>query len=477
MFDLSNRKLYNWSNNKLDEITSLDISYNNLYELPEWLKYCNNLQMLYCDNNNLESLNNLPKSLKALYCSSNRITNLDLKLDLQVIHCDYNKITNISYLPPSLEEFDCSYNYLKKIDRNILPSKLQEFNCYSNRLTELPILPDSLQELGCGNNNITTLEILPEELQILYCYNNNISTLPTLPQSLQHLYCYNNQLLELPSLPHTLKELYCGYNQLTNLPVLPFQLKDLNCYRNKLTSIPDLPISLERLDCNTNELTQFPISIINCRNLIAVYYENNRIEYIPPIVRRIINRQINKKITVYNDSQSVHNHNIQESIKRSIYNILSDKIKLTKNKVLDNILADNILTQETKESLIEYSNDNTEHSVLSLTFLDLLIPIWERIEKHKDRDEIKNILNQEMNDAICKCFTGRISRLINCLNGFYSDIQIQIGDNEQIGNIIIMVKESLGENYNIDEHKKKVSQELLERGYNRAIIDEWISYI
>ena len=42
--------------------------------------------------------------------------------------------------------------------------------------------------------------------------------------------------------------------------------------------------------------------------------------------------------------------------------------------------------------------------------------------------------------TLCKCFTGRLSRLINVLNGFYDDIIINIGTNEQIGNIIILIR-------------------------------------
>ena len=46
-----------------------------------------------------------------------------------------------------------------------------------------------------------------------------------------------------------------------------------------------------------------------------------------------------------------------------------------------------------------------------------------------------------MSDSLCKCFTGRMSRLINCLNGFDELVQINISENEQIGQIIILVRE------------------------------------
>jgi hypothetical protein len=84
-----------------------------------------------------------------------------------------------------------------------------------------------------------------------------------------------------------------------------------------------------------------------------------------------------------------------------------------------------------------------------------------------------------MSDSICMCFTGRISRLINCLNGFTDLVKINIADNQQIGNIIIIVKEKLelDNNYNIENHKYLVKKELIERNFSSDIIEEWINFI
>ena len=84
-----------------------------------------------------------------------------------------------------------------------------------------------------------------------------------------------------------------------------------------------------------------------------------------------------------------------------------------------------------------------------------------------------------MNDSICKCFTGRISRLVNCLNGFDDNIKINISDNEQIANIIILIKNQLTKNneYNLETHKKLVIENLLDKKYDMSIIKEWIDYL
>ena len=73
--------------------------------------------------------------------------------------------------------------------------------------------------------------------------------------------------------------------------------------------------------------------------------------------------------------------------------------------------------------------------------------------------------------------TGRISRLVNCLAGYDDLVVVQIAYNEQIGTIIELIRTRLGENYNIEEHKRISILELIERGYSQEVISEWVGYI
>jgi hypothetical protein len=91
-----------------------------------------------------------------------------------------------------------------------------------------------------------------------------------------------------------------------------------------------------------------------------------------------------------------------------------------------------------------------------------------------------------MQDAECKCFTGRMSRLVNCLNGFDDRIKIHISDNEQIGNIIAIERNRLAlsdSDMGINEAelvsllKTNVALALKERAYSDAVIQEWVEYI
>ena len=187
--------------------------------------------------------------------------------------------------------------------------------------------------LYCVNNELTSLpDILPKSLVKLICSNNNLTSLPdTLPNSLMDLDCSYNQLTSLPdTLPNYLLTLRCNNNKLTSLPdTLPSSLAVLYCNNNELTLLPDtLPSYLQILYCKENKLTSLPNSIIRCIMLHSIDYDNNEIEYIPPHLTRFLNRVRNigsGGVSIYNDGQNVHNHQIQESIRNSIYNVLADK--------------------------------------------------------------------------------------------------------------------------------------------------------
>ena len=233
---------------------------------------------------------------------------------------------------------------------------------------------------------------------------------------------------------------------------------------------------MAKLEIDNNQLTSIPPEIGQLRYLIRFQFQNNPIDHIPPNIVRLLNRQRTAQ-GIYGDTQSVHNSHIQKTIKESIFRLLREKPEGT--EVIPLILCDPVLSQFTKESLVEYSRDESVHTELNLAFSDLLILVWNRILLSPHADEIKAVLNTEMKDAECKCFTGRISRLLNCLNGFDPLVAIQISDNEQIGNVISLVKTQLVEKneYTIEKHTKLATERLRELGVKDEEIEVWLSYI
>ena len=276
------------------------------------------------------------------------------------------------------------------------------------------------------------------------------------------LHLFNRKLKELP------KEI----GHLT-------QLQELIIWAHELEKIPKeigQLTQLSKLNVNCNKITELPLEIINLQNLSQFCYSDNPIENLNnPIIIRFINRIKNKGGNIHNiykDSQNVHSSSIQSSVKASIHNLM--------NKLKDNFnynyLNDNILTEQTKKALIEYSNDTTIHSELGCTFEEVLNAVFNEMLTYPFETQklIKERINEEIADGLCMCFTGRISRLVNSLSSISDKVSIQISSSEEIGDIISLAftKYKL-----INEIKEHVEKEMLERGYLKAEIEEWLAFI
>ena len=100
--------------------------------------------------------------------------------------------------------------------------------------------------------------------------------------------------------------------------------------------------------------------------------------------------------------------------------------------------------------------------------------VWDRIRVHPDRKEILKVLDQELKDSMNLCFTGRVTRLVNCLNGFDSDVVIQISKNEQLNNLMVLIKKQYTDN---EEMKKALIEAMKERDFTEVEITEWVGYL
>jgi Leucine-rich repeat (LRR) protein len=279
---------------------------------------------------------------------------------------------------------------------------------------------------------------------------------------LTELSLQNNEIKEIPKEIQYLVELlnlYLGNNQIIEIP------KEIQFL-----------IQLMDLFLHENNIKEIPLEIINLRNLITFLYYANPIEnLLNPIINRFINQIENENKQIYNihnDTQNVHSSSIQQSIKDSIFNLL----KQLKEPYKHNYLDDSILTQQTKEQLIEYSNCTDIHTQLECTFEELLNAIFYEINSFQLEKQIsaKKRINEEMLDGLCMCFTGRISRLVNSLSGLSEKVSIKISENEEISNIIILANKKYKK---IEEIKDYVKKEMKERLYDKSLIEEWLSYI
>jgi Leucine-rich repeat (LRR) protein len=412
----------------------IHVLYKQLTEIPEEIKYLTQLTYL---NLFMNCIKKIPEEIKYL----TQLTNLDLR-----------------------------NNQIKEIPKEIqFLTQLTKLYFYGNLIEEIPSeiqFLTQLTQLYLGNNQIKEI---PSEIHFLTQLTNLIlerNKIKEIPNEIQFL----TQLTLLHLNNNEIKEISKEIQFLT-------QLTDLSLTNNEIKEIPKeihFLTQLTNLHLNNNQINELPLEIINLRNLTSFYYSNNPIEnFLNPIINRFINQTQNKQLyNIHNDTQNVHSSSIQQSIKDSIFNLL----KQLKEPYKYNYLDDSILTQQTKEQLIEYSNCTDIHTQLKCTFEELLNAIFYEIYSFELEKQIsaKKRINEEMLDGLCMCFTGRISRLVNSLSGLSEKVSIKISENEEISNIIVLANKKYKK---IEEIKDYVKKEMKERLYNESLIEEWLSYI
>lgn len=142
--------------------------------------------------------------------SKSQITLLNISCqDLTELPEDLNEYTSLTTLI-------CCHNSLATLDDNLLPPTLKKLFCVGNEIRYLDNLPQGLEELNCSKNEITSLDHLPQGLLKLKCCENKITSLENLPQSLRSLCCQKNKINWFYRLPPNLSYFNYDCNPIVN---------------------------------------------------------------------------------------------------------------------------------------------------------------------------------------------------------------------------------------------------------------------
>jgi Leucine-rich repeat (LRR) protein len=440
---------------------------------------------------------------------------LNLSHDMHNLSGDSYRIIRLA----EIENADFSYNNMSNFDAEMMAGSydsLQSLVLQSNKFCVVPstvAVFTNLRELNIGDNKITYIRISNpnietlvasgiknahvleqitnlESLRALFCGFNNIASVPPLSATLTNLYklvINYNKLTEIDNTICnlvTLKQLHINSNYISHINKNISKLENLeilkcnNNYINDICSQVAQLYNLQEFITSNNQLTCIPICITRLRRLTVFHYYGNPIEHISPQVQRFLGvlEQSGNIQNVYMDSQNVHNSSIQMSILKSIESLMDRPSQMSEHEMMQFVCENSVIDENTKVILLEYINNSDIHAVLNINFKELFISVLSVIQAHEKKNEILRILNTEMQDSMCKCFTGRISRLVNVLNGFDDDVVVHISDSEQIGNIVTLFVNK----YHDCEKAfviEKIIDELTARGYEKDVISEWIEYI
>lgn len=427
-------------------------SYKKLYN--EKLAYLiskehNNVKTVYWDAELLSiKYINLFPNIETLFLRNSCSLKIPImkKLKLLVLeHCktkSFNDLPNFTEMK-SLEAHECSFIDFKGFPQMKKLEKLRINNCNTSSFEGLPLL-ERLKIFNFSFNQIKSFDY--------FSYQPNLLSITGI----------SNNIEDISSL--------CSMNT----------LRSLILDNNNLISIEDVYRfkNLTLLSCEGNKLQQIN-AILKLKNLREIFCNNNPYKELHhPIVLRMIYETSLNTITVYNDGQNTHNRAIENSVFASIEKLIikySDQTGINKSF---NEISEELIDKINEKALMllrSYCDESIVHSRINLTFFQLFQIIYAEI-KHKNLTCLYNRLEQEIIDSENKCFTGRISRLINTLSGFSEEVNINISETDQICSIILSIKNNI-ENKKItfQEGIESAMKQLRELIDNENMIEAWIN--
>jgi Ca2+/Na+ antiporter len=193
---------------------------------------------------------------------------------------------------------------------------------------------------------------------------------------------------------------------------------------------------------------------------------------IPPLQRQIEIKKPSRSI--YEDGQNVHNTKINESTLNTASELINKynpttRIEYTYYKKL---------YKDEKIKKIENSihRINTDTSTFGKGFnlYSVFQSLLNLIEQHPQKNELNERLIDELIDMSNKCSTGHLSRLINVLQGFETNLKIKVEidiKDEIYAKIKHLIEKNIMEQENMDEIMEDILSE------NKTIYIEFVKNI
>lgn len=154
--------------------------------------------------------------------------------------------------------------------------------------------------------------------------------------------------------------------------------------------------------------------------------------------------------TIYDDTQNVHNVNINQSVLKVAYNLLDiyGKTELKLEDVLEELTDISPEYKPIFKQVLERVDIDTSRFKYEKTFFSMYLifaNIWEFIQRHKLKEDLMKRLIEEIIEMEKYCSTGHISRFVNVIQGYTDNelLCVRISSESQIKSIIFNKIEKL----------------------------------
>lgn len=263
--------------NHMKHLEQLDLSFNSLSDLPDYIYKLPHLTRLELRGNKFSILSTFSDSLEFLDLSQNEFEVLPkLPSSILAVFYNYNRIKTFNPILPNVRFIFCSMNQLTTINKGVIFHHLQTLDLSMNLLTDeniahFKIMAPSLQKLDLSFNRLTVFPDLPSSLMELNLSYNKLTSIPDIDESLPNLDVLkvtNNLVEEVGKLPSSLTSLLLGENQIKSIQKshLP-KLEVLQIFSNKLKNPPDLVYTkVKDVFIVSNKLKSFELIFLGSGN-------------------------------------------------------------------------------------------------------------------------------------------------------------------------------------------------------------------
>lgn len=154
--------------------------------------------------------------------------------------------------------------------------------------------------------------------------------------------------------------------------------------------------------------------------------------------------------TVYDDSQNVHDANVNKSVLTAAHRLIEifSETEFDRDNVIQSLervdskcknLVNTVLDR------VEIDTARFSHKYDKFSLYNVFSNLWAFIIKNKESEELKKRLLQELTDMNSYCSTGHLSRFINVIQGYTEDpkLCIRISEKSQIKAVLTRLMETL----------------------------------
>lgn len=438
------------------ELLILDLSNNEIKELPNFEAFSPKLKTLDASFNSIQSFPIVPKSTINVFLHHNSIENIDNFLNSFTILVDlsFNEIKELLDLPPFLITLNVSNNKIKKINP-INSENIKTINFSMNFIEKVPFI--NCDELHFSFNRISLLDTqILNKITVIDVSSNNLTQIP----------------IEIFMIP-TINSIMAAFNHIHSIPenISDSTVKKLDLSFNPISQISELPLNIENFILNYCQLSEIPSFLSNYKELVEISFVGNRIQSI----ENSIPKQI-QKLNLSNNELNGFSHS-KIILKNLRYldlsmNSFTDFSGLFNNAKFPNLFYLNLSSNPVKQNLTFSFNSKLRKLILTnlnlseeldlsnlpgLRYLDLSGSQFLGLKNSNEKIELIEIKNDKKTVS-------------------YSN---QIGKTEAHENYILMKNQGENHFYGIfsefDFMENKVIKKLNENHDNFSFVNEFVS--